>query len=73
MARAEGHTGELAHQVGLLGDERCAAIDGDRVFAVFGLNLLETAHGEVKCFVPAGFAETGAGANEGIEQAVGMV
>ena len=73
VARAEGHTGELAHQVSLLGDERCAAIDGDRVFAVFGLNLLETLHGEVKRFVPAGFAETGAGANEGIEQAVGMV
>ena len=52
VASAQRHAGELAHQIGFLGRERRAAVDGDGVLAILVLDLAHPADGEVQGLVP---------------------
>ena len=67
------HTREFAHQVRLLGGERRASINRYRVFAVAVLHLAQTACGEGHGIVPTRLRETAVGAEQRIEQPVGMI
>ena len=73
IARAQTCARELAHQVCLLGRERRAGVNPNRVFAVFRLKLFEFRNNQIKRLVPCRALEHAVALDERIQKAVGVV
>ena len=72
MTSTQADARKFSDQIGFFRNERGSAIDGDRILAIFLLNLAQTRRCKIQRFVPRGFSKSFGRAQERVEQPVGM-